>query len=366
MPRVSDCQLGLDPAKGFDQNALMPDIAGTQVWAGFSVRDHCLPRAYVAELLLYDRLVIPTPPPAVPGDPETRWDPKAVEYWNRSNWNPGKLREVLRRLCRPGYDRVTTIAWDKPLRERWKAKMADTEEALRSASAAFDLTGDVLMQSLSGVQFRAVTGYPSDAARFTRDGEKDGTLLPSMEAGEPSSARQQDLALRIGARFCVPEDSQRPDEYMLDQALELSSSPEFGAARRDFYLWLNGLPVDKLSDGTVLSQAEAALREWNALVRGAGHTTRSKFVFVTVRLMPAAADVVGAVFGIPPVIFAGTNCALEMASCASDLRAEQLRPYGPTPATLIDMAREGLVPVGPIRALTSRMRYRWWQLAENA
>lgn len=338
---------------------------GPQVWAGFSVRDHRVARAYVAELLLFDRLVIPVPPPSKPDDPESPWDPMAVEYWTRSNWNPEKLQRLVRRLCRPGYDRVTVVGWDELMRKRWKQNMQDIEDVLRQTSAAYDLTGDVLMQSLTGVEFRAVSGYPSAAARFTRDATRDGTVVPSLEAVESVPARQQQLALRIGARFLVPDAPGRSDEYVLDQALELSSTPEFGAKRREFYAWLNGLPVENLSDETVLEQVEAALQEWNAVVRRAGSTTRSKFVFFTARVMPAVADAVGAAFGVPPVLSAGTSCALEVVNCASDLRTEPERPYGPTPASLIASAHDGLVPVGPIRALTSRIRYRRWHLAER-
>jgi hypothetical protein len=339
--------------------------AGPEVWAGFSVRDHCLPRAYVAELLLYDRLIIPAPPPTDPDDPESPWDPDAVGYWTRANWNPDKLQSVVRRLRNPKYDRVTVVAWDKSLRQRWKRQMQDTEEVLRNSHTAYDLTGDVLMSSLTGQRFRAVTGYPSDAARFTRDAAREGMLAPSLEAADAIPPRQQDLALRLGARFLVPDASGRPDEYVLDQALELSSSPEFAAKRREFYTWLNGLPVERLTDEAVLTQAETALEAWNALVRQAGKTPRRKFVFFTVRVLPAVAGLVGVTAGIDPVTAAAATCALEVVSCATDFRGEPAPPYGPTPASLMAAAREGLVPVGPIRALTSQARYRRWRLAES-
>jgi hypothetical protein len=35
----------------------------SELWGTFSVRDHLRRRAFVAELLIYDRLVIPYPPP---------------------------------------------------------------------------------------------------------------------------------------------------------------------------------------------------------------------------------------------------------------------------------------------------------------
>lgn len=34
---------------------------GGQIWGTFSVKDHCRPNAFVREVLLFDRLVLPVP-----------------------------------------------------------------------------------------------------------------------------------------------------------------------------------------------------------------------------------------------------------------------------------------------------------------
>jgi hypothetical protein len=345
---------------------------GRQVWAGFSVRDHCVARAYVAEVLLYDRLVIPVPPPSDPKDPASPWDPRAVEYWTCANWDPDKLRRLLRLLRRPEHDRVTIVSWDKRMRERWKQKMRTTEAVLgeHGANLAYVITGSAAMDSIGAAaghgEFRAVTGYASAAARFTRDASKDGIPVAPLEAVEPVDVRHQELALRIGARFLVPDTPGRPDEYVLEQALEVSGTPEFAQKRREFYAWLDGLPIDRLSEETVLAQAEAALEEWNSLVRQASSRTRTKFVFFAVKLLPAVAELVGALHGLPPGTLPGTSFALDVASCAMETRGEPQRP-GPaaSPAALIAAAQDRLLPVGPVRALTSSVRYRRWQLAER-
>ena len=48
------------------KNAMQRDLTGVhmgkQVWGTFSVKDHCDPGAFVAEVMLYDRLVIPNHP----------------------------------------------------------------------------------------------------------------------------------------------------------------------------------------------------------------------------------------------------------------------------------------------------------------
>jgi hypothetical protein len=81
-----------------------------EVWGTFSVKDHCKQRAFVAEVLLYDRLVIPYPP----NEQERArwasqgWDPQKLDgvlkilddRWDRDNWwavldPPGLFRPVL-------------------------------------------------------------------------------------------------------------------------------------------------------------------------------------------------------------------------------------------------------------------------------
>jgi hypothetical protein len=344
---------------------------GPQVWAGFSVRDHCVARPYVAEVLLYDRLVIPTPPRIRPDDPGSPWDSKEVEgRW--ANWDPEKLRQILTPLCREGRDRATIVPWDKGLRKRWKHGMQSAEGLLRGANLAFDMTGDVLMQAVGAVQagqdrrFRAVTGYASAARRFTRDLARDGIPTAPLEAAQPMDSRRQEIALLIGARFLVPEAPGRPDVYVLEQALDLSSAPEFAGKRREFYAWLADLPVDKLGDETVLAQAEAALDEWNDRVRQTGLNTRTKFVFFATKAAAAGADMAGLLHGLPPVFSPAASIGLDVASYSLEARDEPQRAgFGPTPAPLIGAAQGRLQPAGPLRALTSSARYRRWQVAER-
>src|SRR5271166_1108642 len=59
---------------------------GKQVWGTFSVKDHCDLRAFVAEVMLYDRLVIPVPPNATERArwEDLGWDPARLEKASRS------------------------------------------------------------------------------------------------------------------------------------------------------------------------------------------------------------------------------------------------------------------------------------------
>ena len=53
-----------------------------RLWGCFSVADHLAERAFVAHLLLYDRLVVPVPS----DDDMDRWE---------ARWNPTRQAELL-------------------------------------------------------------------------------------------------------------------------------------------------------------------------------------------------------------------------------------------------------------------------------
>jgi hypothetical protein len=76
-----------------------------QLWGTHSVADHCVARAFVADVILYDRVVIPVPPSDDP-DEEARWD---------ANWNPERQRALLAVLG----DFAHTIEWSSELRDEW-------------------------------------------------------------------------------------------------------------------------------------------------------------------------------------------------------------------------------------------------------
>src|SRR6478672_430120 len=67
-----------------------------ELWGTFSVRDHLVERAFIADVLLYDRLVIPTRPDGTPGD---EW-PAA--------WKSAKQRTLLGDLA----ELAISVPWD--------------------------------------------------------------------------------------------------------------------------------------------------------------------------------------------------------------------------------------------------------------
>ena len=78
-----------------------------QVWGTFSVKDHCAPNAFVAEVMLYDRLVVPRPP-----------DENERIRWRNEGWNPDLLDKLLSILG----ERAYVIDWDAIRQEKWRSR----------------------------------------------------------------------------------------------------------------------------------------------------------------------------------------------------------------------------------------------------
>jgi hypothetical protein len=57
-----------------------------ELWGTFSVGDHLRRRAFVADVLLYDRLVVPTPPAS---------EPEEEKRWVDMGWEPEHQRKLL-------------------------------------------------------------------------------------------------------------------------------------------------------------------------------------------------------------------------------------------------------------------------------
>jgi NADPH:quinone reductase-like Zn-dependent oxidoreductase len=73
------------PSSGADDgraNEYIEGVVTRPVWGTFSVRDHLRPEAFLREVLVFDRLVIPYPDPEVPGEWE-RWRRPDPDRWLR-------------------------------------------------------------------------------------------------------------------------------------------------------------------------------------------------------------------------------------------------------------------------------------------
>lgn len=214
-----------------------------QVWATFSVKDHLLPSAFVTEVMLYDRLVIPIPPD----------DKDQLQRWEKESWDPLQQKKLLDILG----DRAYTVPWTEERREKWRTRYgAGTDFERESGDWAFEASRTELTcglpRHITGIQ--AVQNYNS---------------LTTLE--EDLNLRQSDYPLSygtvtaiLGHEFLIPCDPRMSHEDLLITAVKLSSEPIYKHKRASFWRWQREFFNDK--GFTDLSAIEYAVNEMQTLL----------------------------------------------------------------------------------------------------
>lgn len=186
-----------------------------EYWATYSVRDHLAPRAFVADVMLYDRIVVPHPP-----------DDKERARWAGNGWNPDRLDFLLDII---GPDRSRSIPWDDYRQNAWQDRMRGADNLNRNA---FQATRDVLTADLP----LYVTGVQADLAFSDNEALVAGTGLRPATDGQ--DAGMAELATVLGKRFLVPAAESYPDdEGALRRALALSADADFRRKRKAYWRW---------------------------------------------------------------------------------------------------------------------------------
>jgi hypothetical protein len=206
------------------------------VWGTFSVHDHLEPEAFLREVLVFDRLVIPYPDPNTPGEWD-RWrhpDPSDPSV----TWNPELLDEILSILgteAEPGYN-------DAHLAQRSMWNPSTWEMIKSNAEIAALASGNPYYATALGIRagiakpneipnvVEAVAAYRSEKAwrRETRPAatpDADPESMPVMEA-----------LIQIPRPLMLPPaDGDWMDK--LRAAVDLSLSPGFRDARHAYFTW---------------------------------------------------------------------------------------------------------------------------------
>jgi hypothetical protein len=219
---------------------------GHEVWGTCSVKDHTRPHAFLRELLLFDKLVVPVP---ATDEERARWRRPKSENPSET-WDPDRLDELLGVLGTqhsPGHNGarlVWTSPWDE---ERWQAQRGQIAELV--TFDAFQTTRIILAmgEDIPAV-VEAVAAYSS---------EQDWRNDVQPEAGRPADVTAAQALVALPREFLVPpaEDGDAVDT--LKEVVELASNPDFVAARTEYHAWLRGF-VEPLRSGAE-GLAEVAL-----------------------------------------------------------------------------------------------------------
>jgi hypothetical protein len=191
-----------------------------QVWATYSVSDHLAPKAFVADVMLYDGLVIP-----VPAD-------KDMERWIRHGWDADLQRRLLKILG----GRAKTVPWSDELRSAWHERLEQAKKVgtLTSRDAMNMTANELLKQAPPGTTaVTAVATYHSMTELRTDLNLQENQMgpIPGALVGPGT------VAAVIGRELMVPNDPRKDHETLLAQAVELSNSDRFRRKRASYWRW---------------------------------------------------------------------------------------------------------------------------------
>lgn len=289
-----------------------------ELWGSLSVSDHVHRRALVAEVLLFDRVVVPVPPE---GDTEEE------ERWTGNEWDPKRQRRLLDILGTGGgrEDLAVPVPWTKAKRDRFKGLWKGLQEDIGTAVSERS-------QLLSGLRFDTTQLRPdammTSRMMLTREydsGEEEyKRRLPRVyvEAVVPAyasfQAANKELALHvleqrpaptsaqiIGWQLFVPENKGWSDERALEAAAALSRNDDYRLERETFRAWWR----IKMGTGTPATETVREMVKYaekiNKVTRGKEKRTRVLRSFAVLGGMTAIAGV-----WFPPAAIAGGVIAL--------------------------------------------------------
>jgi hypothetical protein len=245
-------------------------------WGAFSVVDHKDARKLAADVLLYDRLVLPTPP---------AWD---RDRWVKEKWD---VEGLERRIVQLG-DVAIPATWDLNRQKQWREQFRALREDARDMNAALQMTRRVLAEH--GRDYRP-PGVHAVEVVAAYQSEADFVALDPA-----SSGRSAQLDFLIARRLAVPEDEN--PEHALERALELRSDSTFGTRRARFHDWERRI----LSTGVLPADAAEELvqlvAEYNEAVRKSTGSYRVETAMLVGGLSMAA---LASVAGLEPSLVAG-------------------------------------------------------------
>lgn len=197
-----------------------------EVWGTCAVNDHQRPAAFVRELLLFDRLVVPYPDT---DEERARWqDPNPADPLE--TWDPDGLDDLLRVLGTQHQlgHKGARCAWTAPWSQaRWHAGRTRREVADIVAEDTFASTRRILaMGDDLPKRVEVIASYPNDKAWWQ---ETQPTPVPPAP---PTAAS----ALVVLARpLLLPRIDAGKHAQILRQAVELASSGSFRVARTEYH-----------------------------------------------------------------------------------------------------------------------------------
>src|SRR5712691_4426494 len=268
-----------------------------QRWAAFSVRAHRDLASLAADILLYDRIILPVPE----DDPE-------YDRWVRKQWNPA---DIAKRVVQSA-GRIIPVPWTAQLRAEWQNRWDELRTL--GGEVAYGLTGVIYAsyppawnEIAASLQTDQVTERkPAIFAGFqsAEEAKAELGLMPvgSEQRSEPEPSntapggRPVDLVVALHIRRIVHEPAIADPEEAFLAAVALAENDRFQRARRCLFDWEDGLFVDGWDPEEAERKLPGLEEEYRDAVHAEVRRTRVRWVAT---LLPKAAGWGVAALGHP-------------------------------------------------------------------
>jgi hypothetical protein len=201
----------------------------SEVWGTVAVTDHLRTGAFIREVLLFDRLVVPVPATAEerehwktpnPKNPEETCDPDHLDAMlailgTQRQENPDKSPLVW------------TADWSE---KRWLSRRQVADD-ITQIDAFMDTRLILARDEKLPQAVEAVAAYP-----FEGDWRAENSPL----AEQPNDLNASDALLMLAYPLLVPEVVVGQELEVLEDAADLARDPYFREQRDAFYKWLRG------------------------------------------------------------------------------------------------------------------------------
>jgi hypothetical protein len=266
----------------------------TERWGTLSVRDHKNISAFITDIILYDRLVIPIPP-----------DQSAEQLWHLEGRRPDLLKNRLDRLG----DLAEQVKWRSHSNEQFRSYYAklDLEGMVeeRRQNLGYQLTRRVLAQEyrlkkdlIPNTSVTVVSAYTSE-----EDFEAD-MFLDRITAQEQSQEDDRNEYLKLGVllrhKILVPyykdkgnifdETSEKASEKAFEKALNLvKNDEEFKASRQEYYKWQEDCMNRGYTPKEMEEEMDQMILMYGNAVRSAGFRYVTKFATAIIPIIAPVA-----------------------------------------------------------------------------
>ncbi len=282
-------------------------------WGTFSVLGHRDLKALAIDILLYDRLVFPSPVPSIDEEDWTDADRERLDRWKARDRDElpddeKRLPDLLLGRAKEAQDLIHFVIWDGAIRAEWQERWELlTQTGNDVTGLAMGLTPYVLsLRAYADANAgpRASPPIPIAAYRAAEGAIADIELRRSPERAlarpltEQRSKLHRDVGLLFHRMLEMPVTGNPPWAYQ--KAVELSHDPAYRAARRALYDWEDERIREEWPTATAIKELQDIVIEHDILVQRAFDKTWKRRFYRIARFgFAGAAELVGHLCHVP-------------------------------------------------------------------